>query len=123
MIKPNEIRIANWFNLLVKDVKGNVQTKLPFKVKDGAHIDKLLQLENQEDYFEPIPLTPEILEKCGFGSGSEIKCDYHDMVIEIINGEVWLSTDDFRQVCLLEWLHKFQNIYFDFTGEELNINL
>ena len=57
MIAPNELRIGNWVKI------GYV----PHMVIDGKHIDLYC-----EDY-QPIPLTPEILEKCGFTQRKDTK--------------------------------------------------
>src|SRR5687767_669454 len=82
-----------------------------------------------------IPLTPEILEKCGFeyedlGNDSPhewwIHKEHKRFQLWDFNGEHWilamadqygLPTEHFK------YLHQLQNIYFALTNTELNINL
>lgn len=83
--------------------------------------------------FEPIPLTSEILEKCGFKK-DEDHCNYW----RIEQNDEWKSefkiygvvdeTYHFKVDCGGYWygilsLHHLQNLYSVLTGEELVINL
>jgi hypothetical protein len=72
---------------------------------------------------QPIPLTPEILEKCGF-----IEIGKKCWAISIF--EVFQSGKDDNEFFIdVKWLHYFkylhqlQNIFFALTGEELKIEL
>lgn len=79
--------------------------------------------------FTGIPLTPEILEKCGF---EDIRGEY-----VIFNG-ICIYNDDERYFFADEdthegninyfgngflYVHELQNLYFALTGEELNVSL
>lgn len=79
---------------------------------------------NYEREVNPIPLTPEILEKCGFD-------------VEYTNGGFlcWLK-GDFKLLdrrlpypqfhhpeALILHLHQLQNLYYALTGQELEIKL
>lgn len=77
---------------------------------------------------QPIPLTPEILEKCGF------EWDIYwqgrtdgNWVITEGEAETWRIAYGKRKndivVYGIKYLHKFQNLYFELTGKELTVNL
>jgi hypothetical protein len=80
----------------------------------------------------PIPLTPEILEKAGFVLNKDIY-RWHNRGITICNNEddtgfYWDLSNNNGYKLLTEWkdishLHQLQNLYFALTGEELQINL
>jgi hypothetical protein len=72
--------------------------------------------------FNPIPLTPEILEKCGFEK------DIDDMYLETKHILFVSYNDDEFVHCKntaldtlvsIKYLHQLQNLYFALTGEEL----
>ena len=65
--------------------------------------------------FEPIPLSPEILEKAGFE-----KCSCGGWK----QGELHLYKGfNYERKRIIKYLHQLQNLYFSLTGEELTINL
>lgn len=90
--------------------------------------------------YDPIPLTEEILSKCGFDFSAFKKpmqtCgvdlfyghDYYfkrigyktDLILRSLNGV-------FRIECFystrIQYLHQLQNLYFALTGEELEVKL
>lgn len=80
-------------------------------------------------HFKPIPLTPEILEKCGLKNGnSELdrnvfySTNKHLAQFSVnISGSFGIYVGVFialRSVHL-EYLHQLQNLYFALTNEEL----
>jgi hypothetical protein len=88
---------------------------------------------------EPIPLTPEILEKCGFNdSGESVGSHWYYKLVSIptnhinVTYELSLFTteeggkyginleEQYFGYC--QFLHQLQNIYFALTGEELIYN-
>lgn len=83
---------------------------------------------DDEDNYEPIPLSPEILDKCGFVSY------HHNPRLEwfFVNGQAYEpfhlknSRDNkyyFNENIEVKYLHQLQNLYFALTGEELEVNL
>lgn len=83
--------------------------------------------------YQPIPLTPEILEKAGFEKafggyqkslGNRVnatRLGYYERT-----NEVYIEmTDDHYEIpaATAKYLHQLQNLYFALTGEELNIEL
>jgi hypothetical protein len=93
-----------------------------------------------EDYWsgddgpaEPIPLTPEWLEKCGFKYDTENDYGYildigrksfcvataqDDDLLLLYRSDIGLG---YHQLMFVEHLHQLQNIIFALTGEELVI--
>lgn len=118
MIKANELRIGN-----ITD-KGIIVGITPSEVIiiDGKHLDN-------EDV-DPIPLTPDILEKCGFVKENfgwtinKQKFQYGDYFglfdFNYCEGNLNLRLN--ASDCPLptiKSLHQLQNLYFALTGEEL----
>ena len=119
MIKANEIRVGNYTLLQRKICK-----------IDGAHI-KWLE-DGTYIGHEPIPLTEDILLKCGFVFAEDFNAwqTPHDFHIRVEDSELkqkkkvfWIYFDeqeDHPITCIFE-LHQLQNLYFALTGEELII--
>ena len=116
MIQANELRIGNWV----------YENSKPKKVHSVSNI-------NAKNYskISPIPLTPEILEKCGFFKfnnawvlKSFIETDYLKWHFSIWNQHDGIYTYNSAEFCPeLTSVHQLQNLYFALTGEELKINL
>ena len=82
---------------------------------------------------KPIPLTEEVLLKCGF----EIKPDSSlptfvysgrlDLQVEFMLGEysfrIEVENRHTTFVRVIKYLHELQNLYFSITGEELEVEL
>jgi hypothetical protein len=127
MENASELRIGNWITYF-----GNYGRIESIK-KDGCVYLVYGKLEqgnfgNVIEAIEPIPLTPEILEKCGFvktesksyRTGKEVVFyAYHKdgLVYNTIQVLWWL----FNRVMpnQIKHLHQLQNLYFALTGEEL----
>jgi len=127
----NEIRIGNWVNL---EFIGPFQweyTHFDEYVKDSAHgydVDGCII----SDKIEPIPLTPEILEKCGWMWNEECNSfekypngDARMNLQRKFNGGYTMFNYVIQAlICENIWhLHELQNLYFALTGEELEIDL
>lgn len=118
-MKPNEVRIDNW-------LMGYLDKK-PVKV-DWLVIKHLWDGNIQSPYdpkpvYEPIPLTPEILEKCGF----EFKPTGDEVYEQIWNNgsiELWEHDEGFCHSYAnsgdVNYLHQLMNLNYALTGEELN---
>ena len=143
-MKANELRIGN---LIASGVKYN----------DTSVVGKVLSIGLEECAFEQIycecpesfewffkdnycgiPLTPEILEKCGFKKRRDgeylysIDLDKHISIV--VNKDnffpMLLQDAEFSggelnvYFCnLINYLHQLQNLYFALTGEELELKL
>jgi len=148
MINANELRIGNWINVkcIAESIKGCDEFD-----PQPCNINNMIGIKNNESDFEyePIPLTPEILEKCGFEiEGSEAGDDgamqlgnMHEQkgitflyVPKVGNYTekdtlgLWIGRDfGMQQIQIdlekVKHLHQLQNLYFALTGQELEINL
>lgn len=109
-MKTNELRIRN----LLLDDRG-VITKVYSLNDDEINNDDLTV------HYKPIPLTPELLEKCGFkkydGYGYKVAQGY---IIKHANGYFYHYHDLRIRV---DYLHQLQNLVFALTGKEIEINL
>lgn len=129
MIPINELRVGNWVyhsqwaleptKVECINSEGIQQHRGDGYVPDyWPHIDDII----------PIPLTPEILEKCWFVQSMEAGFFLHwpdeDLELRIYNDKYYFQPDH----CLMpvddRWevksLHQLQNLYFALTQTELN---
>lgn len=121
MIKANELRIGNKVKMKVPTSVDNEWFETTIEAAD------LLGIERGDNLIEGIPLTPEILEKCGFekktGSAPGIGDFYwHDNgIFETIrvHGDI-IKLEGIDSIPV-KHLHQLQNLYFALTGEELEI--
>lgn len=131
MLKANEVRIGNWVN-------GPVSGYKEVTAKD------IFLWESVK--WEPIPLSPEVLEACGFvpfrtnnemtlelandleSNALNLTC-YDKTATEI---RVWVEAsqrdDNYNPqftslLTPLLHLHQLQNLYYSLTGSELQVNL
>lgn len=103
MIKATELRIGNWILGASRLQPVQATAKMIAQLEEGLFV------------VQPIPLTPEILDRCGIFLGSRI--------------EVWIeSTQLSRSIVIdggfnggIKYLHQLQNIYFALTETELEI--
>ena len=125
MIQATELRIGNYTERNDMSIKAITAEDLVYLSK-GEDITRI----------HPIPLTEEILLKCGFDEDEVVKCLYHlkigNIIISItIEGsdvlDVTFANTNITGVsidtesCL--YLHGLQNITHALTNTELNITL
>lgn len=113
MIKGTELRIGNWVEFPNPEFK-------PLQILDGEMID------NWSPLSRAIPLTPEILEGCGFEKFGDwfIKKSYPIHVnVSLLHKKTTIGQNEEYEVEGIKYLHQLQNLYFALTGEELQINL
>jgi hypothetical protein len=89
---------------------------------------------------KPIPLSPEILEKCGFekrsykyGDYAWVKKNHKGRLfrLRVLNGSLHSTGNDRfmywadkgGSIPIVKDLHQLQNLFFALTGEELEVNL
>lgn len=140
MINANELRVGNYIYeifdspisekdkrvIIINSINGNYGTIITLD-------DNITQL----DYCEPIPITPEVLEKCGLyycmkGTCSE-RFKYQEGYWVLISSTIYLkdggdgfsvetitySHEECTEISVIKYLHQLQNLYFALTGEEL----
>jgi hypothetical protein len=113
----NELRIGNW----VEYPGGWGYSKVLEIRKDGD----IGGGWNLSDY-QPIPLSPEILEKCGFEkdyNGYRLK-DHMGLSFSVTkHGDFLACFRDKSLGVIVKHLHQLQNLFFALAGEELDIKL
>lgn len=127
MIQPNELRVGNLIYTFDTDYQYGPDNQFLFKIKE---IGNCLYSEDSSAGFDeiyPIPLTPEILEKCGFkgnypsigilGDGPILEIYYKDGGLFFVGSEFTYNEPK------IQYLHQLQNLYFALTGEELAFTL
>lgn len=127
MINVTELRVGN----IVLYTQDN--DELPVLKIDGDSkticLDLLLGLNmdvNEQD-IQPIPLTPEWLERCGFekvtkGIGLSVLDGYVKISSLFTGMPLTLDIDGNRMPLHgIKYLHQLQNLYFALTDEELQI--
>ena len=126
-----ELRIGNWIAYHGIPVKVSMVGLVTIDIF-GPYLDP------DRASLTPIPLTPEILVKCGFvkttsviGEGS-FAIDYVDyrlgnMVATVIDAGIEIdfapefdTIEDRNYVAIVHHLHTLQNLFYSLTGTELN---
>jgi hypothetical protein len=124
MIKPNELRIGNWVNENGKNkrVTALMTGYIATEIIDGEPLFTGIGV------YDSIPLTTEILEKCGFIKNNleywekETKSNENDLDLEEVNGKfIPVINNEYSVGIEIKYLHQLQNKYFDWYGEELKI--
>lgn len=126
MIKSNELRIGNkiLFNNFIEPQKiVTIDARFFSSLAGGRNGIELKPDEEISNYYSPIPLTPEIIDKLGFNGGilktatsfSEIAMAGDDSVYLMFEG--CSDNEDLP----IKYVHQLQNLYFALTGEELMI--
>lgn len=107
MIQPEELRIGNWVKPRFSAFKDS-----KYKIPDGKTIDLMKDAE-------PIPITPEWLERLGFinDSGDYYKDGFCIDTFSDSN-HFWLLSS-YEHHTKIEYIHQLQNLYFALTGKEL----
>lgn len=122
-MKANELRIGNWIRysqhyVRVKDILGHNWVKT-YEIIDG-----------DLDHYDGIPLTPEILEKCGFVRHYDDRL-WYKLSDNEVRFTLWsyLIPDSycfkfmtFRSSEIYH-LHQLQNLYHSLTQTELNVEI
>ena len=121
MIQANELRIGNY----IMYVEGEVGKVVG--INDHGYIAISCDREyfGQSDY-DPIPITPEILEKCGYRISFGLYCNgSHRMKTSSRGRFIFMpyGTSDINLHIPIDYLHEFQNLYHAITGTELNVQL
>jgi hypothetical protein len=128
-MNANELRIGNL-------VMMGTRTIVQINQLRGSEVftnTKVALIESAINDIKPIPLTPEILEKCGF-EAPDYRFPNHSFYslqnwLEVsgeVRQSIWLlyaNDDEYRTGTEFQYLHQLQNLYFALTGTELTVNL
>jgi hypothetical protein len=126
-MQVKDLRIGNW----IKRTKGFRQiTPMDFIILYGEE-------EEYADAYQPIPLTIELLEKCGFekdevcvgANGSSIPAFIkHITIAKMDDGfRLWIEIEEDKFFSFswtkIGYLHELQNLYYALTKEELEVKI
>lgn len=114
MINVKEVRVGN-----ILQYKGHMWT---------VEYNNLFRLELAGHEHEGIPLTPEILEKCGFKLNANAvpqrwNKPFRESTIYLyigLSGNISFTPFAWNYTLEVNHLHQLQNLYFALTGTELN---
>jgi len=133
----NELRIGNiieFCNFIQPKRFVTVDARFFCSMAAGRSIKPDEEINN---YYSPVFLTPEILNKCGFefitdwtvkgNDGVSYRKDLGWLKLEVGMMSTYIVTlvdkNGFSTGVNIEYLHQLQNIYFTLTQTELQINL
>ena len=130
-MKVNELRVENW---VYND--DNTYSKIEGIRLFGDVVSNEIEIYSKDNVegtlsiskLSPIPLTEEILLKCGFKNSKSNIITYTYInnpayyITEIGNCFTFISCDKIR-VRSIKYLHELQNLFFAITGEELEVEL
>lgn len=117
MIAANELRIGNWF----LDTDGDYQQVEELPAKLNAFGNRWEWIK----HLQPIQLTPEILEKCGFTihEGRKSYPFYRYKHLSLMGRSNGFCINVNHIYVYIQSVHQLQNLYFCLTGQELEIKL
>lgn len=120
MIQANELRCGN------KVIWRNVLFTVDADFIERAELCKWQDRDGTPCHPERIPLSPEVLEACGFEKNDWTdsgKFVYEGWALEfvMIDKEYRLDGND-GQYRPLKYLHEMQNLYHALTGTELQVD-
>jgi hypothetical protein len=128
MIQANELRIGNLLNHNNGHIVGT------FKVNE-VHILDIIENNEYGEQYEPIPLTEEILLKCGFThqfkqcKGQDFFSlkldDKYQIYVNLNSGMFSINKQHLGIgfVVSIKYLHELQNLFFALTKTELEVKL
>lgn len=84
-----------------------------------------------EEEFEPVPITPDILAKCGFVSGKNKDDFYYTdndghsiCIVWYDDTQKWVfNGQNYIGIIHLEYLHELQRLVLSLTGKHLVVNI
>lgn len=123
MINPNELRLDNFViskSSSYKDVPIKITGITSTFLNGIAYIINLPVSGITINDIEPIPLTEEILLKCGFEAHYFGIKTYYNPLFELDHDFKLMGVDYNIKVM---YLHQLQNLYFSITGKELEVKL
>ena len=134
MINQNELRIGNLVMGKHLSVRNTIEVYKIAKVNWNGSImveNRISRFEeDMEDDITPIPLTEELLLKCGFVKRDDGVYELNVgrsylPILQLINGRfnINLYENSGIELPYTPTVHQLQNLYFALTGQELNIEI
>lgn len=128
MIAANELRIGNLIekdNVIYKflSLEQNHASTSAYRLYWVETLDGKLG-KYYSTHFNPIPLTPEILEKLGFEFDTITFSKSYFLLAEGDNGfDVWIGGLSKVKLNPIKYVHELQNLFYAITKEELNYSI
>lgn len=121
-MKANELRIGNLLYYHSTNLVGTVSLISDFVFDCRNEIGSF----TPNCKYDPIPLTEEILLKCGFFY--DVDCDTYKvsdctLQIDLSDFETAEAIVFAESLGYIKYLHQLQNLYFALTGKELDVKL
>lgn len=136
-MKGNDLRLGNWIMGIGYMRVTELKTELGNNFITASNKDVVFM--DEEDSFQPIELTEEVLLKIGFDAMHENRYMYEKSIINkhninddvyvtfhIINKTLKINFSKNLQILNLydiKYLHQLQNAYYCLTGKELEVEL
>ena len=128
MIQANELRYGNWVK---STVTGEVITVNWLVIKHVANGNVQSVYDVDMPVYTPIPLTPELLERCGFEyrhdrgqvydwhiGENPVTYDWLFCITEFREDKIFFYQNGHHQI---KSLHHLMNLYHSLTGTELEV--
>ena len=121
-MKPQELRIGNLvcYNGKMVTVKQITKHKIGYHTKPDKTIMNYARLCE----IEPIPITEELLLKCGFGEPCDgvYEHNYGDFEVTKERENWWVTWNGGTDFWFdIKYLHQLQNAYYLAIGKELEL--
>ena len=122
MITANELRIGNWLEF-DNYIQPSKFIQVGRRFFSSASIDGTEENFRVSEYYHPIPLTEELLLKCGFYHNEKIEYRLHcpEFPITIDIDDFGIQISDSWEFGSIQYLHELQNLYYALTKTELII--
>lgn len=133
MINTNELRRGNHIGFSVSNGKDHVSGR-GIITAIGEKDVRLNDVVFPVDTIKPIPLTPEILEQCGFQKDGHRWKIEPLFFLEIQEHGSWVNGEPVSEIKYMvykshigaikevKYLHKLQNLYYEVMDSDLQIN-
>lgn len=129
-METSELRLGNWIELrpdhthrryieVSRINRGSVGNKTTrFETDNPRQPSEMKELFSQ--YLFPIPLTDEIIQRCGFEVRYNGIKTYYNPLMELDHD---FNLMNYESNVRIRFVHQLQNIYFALTNQELEVNL
>ena len=130
-MKTNELRLGNYLqldgeNYHVSEIQNSLQcVEIKRKNLENPKINDYEECDLDCDDLLPIPLTEEILLKCGFRKSKSGTYLFDKFSFDLSDFEFGVESDYYYLTVAenIKSLHQLQNLYFALTGQDLEIKL
>jgi hypothetical protein len=132
MVKVEDLRVGNWVDYehtshyVTGIIDKSIYSKWP---KQSTEEDDYVDMQ---DNYEPILLTPKILEAAGFRRDPQGGHNYFDVTLiggrktrirGFLSEGVFCTIFKNERFVDVKHLHQLQNLFYSLTGEELKVQL